>query len=214
MSGDHVVPNQDWYFRISKERKLPLRCPFASVERCPRYYQSLSLLGVAGSTKIDPAEDERLLQLWRKSDLWPRTSEYETSIAGSKNEFGDWKTHTFSNFCPEVAYDRFGLFASAFGDYADDIDKDIAHERLGKEGVPGSDWRWRWAFVKPLHFEECSLYSPLLHSGPFPKGSEGTGLEIALGVPGASVRINFSWRELHRWLARQWARLRSVVWRR
>lgn len=30
------------YRRLSDQRKVPLRCPYASVERCPRYYKSLS----------------------------------------------------------------------------------------------------------------------------------------------------------------------------
>jgi len=54
------IPNREWYANLSRERGVAFRCPFATVESCPRYYQSLSLLGKAGSTKIPEAEDERL----------------------------------------------------------------------------------------------------------------------------------------------------------
>jgi hypothetical protein len=54
------TPDIEWYLRISKERGVTPRCPFATVERCPRYYDSLSLLGEAGSTKISSEEEARL----------------------------------------------------------------------------------------------------------------------------------------------------------
>ena len=92
------IPDLKWYASVSEKRGVAVRCPFATVEACPRFYQSLSLLGNAGSTKIPQAEDERLLEKWKKSDLWPRTEELATSIAGA-----DGKRSMFSNFCPEVA---------------------------------------------------------------------------------------------------------------
>lgn len=54
------IPNREWYAKLSQERGVAFRCPFATVEACPRFYQSLSLLGETGSTKISEAEDERL----------------------------------------------------------------------------------------------------------------------------------------------------------
>jgi hypothetical protein len=152
-------PDFAWYADISSRHSLSPRCPFASVERCPRYYQSLSLLGEAGFTKIAPAEDDRLIRKWKGSDLWPRTDEQATGILGS----------TFANFCPEVSYDGFGYFASSLSRYADEIDSDFAHARLGKMHAPASDWRWRWAHVRPMHFIECPIYSALRHQGPSSK---------------------------------------------
>lgn len=206
MTKGDVVPDFEWYSGISTQNDLPPRCPFASVERCPRYYQSLSLLGSAGSTEIEPDEDERLKRYWERSDLWPRTREYATAV-GRSGKQDRTETHHFSNFCPEVAYDRFGYFASYLGDYADEIDKDFAHERLGERGVSRNDWRWRWAAVQPLHYTECPLYSPLVHGGPFPSRPEGAGPEVTLGPPGLRVRFKFSWRELGRWLSGPWRRL-------
>jgi hypothetical protein len=51
-----VIPNFDWYSKIGKELGLPPRCPYASVDRCPRYFYSRSLMGDAGATKIEPSE--------------------------------------------------------------------------------------------------------------------------------------------------------------
>lgn len=160
MVADRIIPDLKWYMRISAERGLSLRCPFATVERCPRYYQSLSLLGEAGSTKIDKLEDERLCKKWKRSDLWPRTAEYATAITSSTDERGNKRLLSFSNFCPEVAYDRFGYFAAYLHRYADEIDMDMSHKWLAEQAAPPKDWRWNWATVQAMHYAECPLYSP------------------------------------------------------
>lgn len=145
------------YLAISRKRGVAPRCPFASVYRCPRYYASLSLLGMAGNTSIDPALDERLLQQWRSTDLWPVTREQETSVAGPPGS-----PRHFINFCPEVAYDNFGVFASSLHRHADEIDTDTAHRNLAEDGAAPDDWRWQWAHISPMHYTTCPLYSPLL----------------------------------------------------
>jgi predicted nucleotide-binding protein len=122
------------------------------------------LLGEAGSTKIPPDEDARLNALWEKSDLWPKTAEGATSIWGDRT-----RTSGFSNSCPEVTFDRFHLFATGLHRYADEIDSDLAHERLGREGVRGANWRWSWASIIPIHFTECPLYSSLTHGDALQK---------------------------------------------
>ncbi len=157
---DGPNPDIDWYLRISRAHHVTPRCPFTSVERCPRYYQSLSLLGEAGSTKIPAKEDERLRTLWEKSDLWPVTGEQATSLSG-----GERKT-SFSEFCPEVIYDRFRIFASGLYEHVGEIDRDIAQQRLNRQGVTPTDWRWTWWSIKPMHFTECPVYSPLMHRKP------------------------------------------------
>jgi len=153
-----VTPDLNWYTSISRKKQLQSRCPFATADACPRFFQSLSLLGSAGSTQIDPDEDKRLVKDWKKSDLWPKTAEYATSVSGP-----DGKPKHFSVFCPEVAFDRFGYFASDLCSYADDLDTELAHKSLSKEGAKRGDWRWSWASVTPLHYTDCSLYSVLLH---------------------------------------------------
>jgi len=153
---DKYNPDLDWYIGISHIRHVRPRCPFASVHRCPRFFLSLSLLGGAGSTRIEPKEEQRLLKKWKTSDLWPTTYEQSTSIMGEPG-----KPSIYSHFCPEVAYERFGLFAESLARYADEIDMDFSHKRLGIEGAAGNNWRWAWSHVEPMHYIECPLYSPL-----------------------------------------------------
>lgn len=150
------IPDIDWYSRHSENKNVQPRCPFATVEICPRYYQSLSLLGNAGSTSIDDKEDERLKKFWEKSDLWPKTGEYETSISGPTGN-----PRIFSNYCPEITYDRFGYFASFIAGYADEIDNDQAVRQLSKINAPQNDWRWYWGALTALHYTNCNLYSTL-----------------------------------------------------
>lgn len=152
----NIVPDLAWYTEISHQKNLLPRCPFANVNRCPRFYQSLSLLGNAGSTSISPDEDKRLLSKWGKSDLWPVTMEQSSGIS-IYNE----TEYSFDNFCPEVSFERFGIFAEYLCRYADDIDINSAHNKLSKESVLPNDWRWSWANISPMHYSECPLYSLL-----------------------------------------------------
>jgi len=158
MEGAPVDPDISWYLNISKERGVTPRCPFASIDRCPRCYESRSLLGSAGSTKIPPDEDERLKARWEKTDLWPKTAEESSYMTGNGERF-----NAFGNFCPEVAYERFKFFAANFSYHYDDIDRDFAHERLSRRHGKVAHWEWGWTHVTPMHFTECPLYSPLIH---------------------------------------------------
>src|SRR4030042_1334214 len=153
-----IIPNLNWYMSNSDKRGVHPRCPFATVKSCPRFYQSLSLLGEAGSTRIDSEENKRLQKYWGNDDLWPPTLEYATSISGSPGS-----PHIFSNFCPEVSFDRFGYFTSFLARYADEIDIGIAHKRLGLERAPANDWRWGWSAISEMHYTECPIYSILAH---------------------------------------------------
>lgn len=71
----------------------------------------------------------------------------------------------FLNFCPEVLFDRFGLFAGGLNGYPDEIDQGVAHARLRERNAPPSDWGWTWAYVTPMHYTDCPLYSPLASGG-------------------------------------------------
>lgn len=162
-SSSQIIPDLKWYAAISERRGVPIRCPFATVEACPRYYQSLSLMAGAGSTSIPEAEDARLLKMWKKSDLWPRTDEQATATFGPSGN-----PSLFSRFCPEVTYDRFGHFASGLSRYGDENDIGFAHEALGKEGAGRGDPRWSWSHCEPQHYTDCPIYSVLIHR----KGAE------------------------------------------
>jgi hypothetical protein len=110
-----------------------------------------------GATSIDPSADSTLFQCWRQSPLWPLIAEQTTSVCGGP----DGPAAILSNFCPEVSYDRFGLFASHLARYADQLDIDMAHKSLAERAAPREDWRWQWASVRPQHYSECPLYSLL-----------------------------------------------------
>lgn len=159
----HVAPTREWYAQLSHSRASSIRCPFATVETCPRYYQSLSLLGEAGSTKISTAEDQRLLKNWESSDLWPRTAEQATAVEGVPGN-----PSIFSNFCPEVAFERFGYFATLLTRYSDEIDYGCAHERLAREGYPASHPNWSWSSIVEQHFTDCPIYAVLSHRATVP----------------------------------------------
>ena len=150
------IPNAQWYARFSQSRASAAHCPFATVESCPRNYQSIALLGEAGSTKIPEKEDRRLLKHWKKSDLWPCTNEQATAIHGEPGN-----PSIFSNFCPEVTAERFGYFATSLTRYADELDVGHAHERLAREGIPAGHPSWSWSSCAPQHFTECPLYAVL-----------------------------------------------------
>lgn len=155
-----VQPGLVWYKAQSSAAGALPRCPFATLERCPRFFQSIALLGESGvATALDPAEDQRLLDAWTKSDLWPRTSEHKTAVMGPPDD-----PKHFHNFCPEVSFERFGLFASHLSRHADEIDSDVAARQLSAEQAPRDDWRWAWSLAVPMHYTDCPLYSPLMAS--------------------------------------------------
>jgi len=151
---EFIYPDRAWYTKISEQNEATPFCPHANVHRCPRYYSSLYLLGEAGiTTKITPEKINELDEFWEKSELLPVVAEHDTMISGHKSGF--------SNFCPEVTFDMFGLFAVSLHRYSDEIDKDMVHEQLKKKAHP-KDWRWHWQNVEPLHYLKCPIYSQLI----------------------------------------------------
>ena len=156
MDKKHIYPDLEWYTKFSTSLGLTPRCPFSTVKRCPRYYQSLSLLGEAGSTKIDLKEDKKLLKVWEKNELWPLTLEQATSVSGPDND----KKH-FWKFCPEILFDRFGLFASDIDFFAENQDQQSMHTWLKKINSSKKDWRWDFFRVSPLHYSQCPIYAPI-----------------------------------------------------
>ena len=153
---DRIIPDIDWYRKISQELSVPTRCPFSTVDECPRYYQSLSLLSSAGHTAINPEKDEKLKKKWEKSDLWPLIGEQATSVSGAPG-----RKKSFSNFCPEVVYESFRLFASDLFPYHDETDHDLGIKFGVKEKMPNGHWIFDWAHVSKMHYTECPIYSPL-----------------------------------------------------
>lgn len=152
-----IYPDLEWYAAVSERKKLVARCPYATPSRCPRYFESVSLLSKAGimaglSTKVH----DELLGKWEAHELWPSTAESATSISGGK------KPNCFSNFCPEVSFDAFKLFASTVIGFYDELDRDLREQQLARDTVSNSpDWRRDWEYVEPRHYSECPLYAKL-----------------------------------------------------
>ena len=190
-----IIPGLQWYLEQSAFKKISPRCPFATVQSCPRFYQSLSLLGDAGSTKIPEKEDKKLLKKWKGSPLWPVTKEQETSIPGWE---GNYKH--FWNFCPEVSLERFGLFATDLDKYADAIDKDLAHSDLSKIKTTPDDWRWSWLNIQPQHYSECPLYSVLLSPKSDIHNNHEDIIDLKPNFHGISLNINALIRKIISWI--------------
>lgn len=164
---DRIIPDIDWCRKISAELGVLTRCPFSTVDECPRYYQSVSLLSSAGHTAIPSDKDEMLLKKWKRSSLWPTIEEQATSVSGAPE-----RRKTFSNFCPEVAYDRFGLFASELYPYHDEIDHDNGIKFGRQEKMPDGHWVFNWSHVSKVHYTDCPIYSPLKAKVAFPNNGE------------------------------------------
>ncbi|MBU2455332.1 MAG: hypothetical protein KJ668_18665, partial [Proteobacteria bacterium] len=156
---DRIIPNLDWCRKISIKAGLPTRCPFSMIDECPRNYQSLSLLSNAKIiTPIASEKDEMLREKWKSSNLWPIVEEQATSISGLPDQ-----KMNFLNFCPEISYDRFSLFASDLCSYSDSIDQDNGIKFGVQEKIPDDHWIFDWAHVSKMHYTDCPIYSPLEH---------------------------------------------------
>ena len=186
-----LIPNLQWCLNQSASRGIVPRCPFATVTSCPCFYQSLSLLGESGSTAIPEKEDKKLQRKWEKSPLWPLTKEQATSISGPNSDYKH-----FWNFCPEVAYERFGLFASDLDKYADEIDLGIAHSHLSKIKAVSDDWRWHWANIHAQHYSECSLYSILSSAKQEKQNKSEDILTLKPTFYGIGIDIKALWRKV------------------
>lgn len=152
-----IYPDIEWYEAISERKQITARCPNATIYRCPRYFESIALLADQGiTTKLPKATHDAALAKWESHELWPVTGETATSISGGK------KLNCFSNFCPEVAFDTFKLFASTLIDFYDDLDRENRERQLEREGMQkGKDWRLHWEHIDPMHYSVCPVYSKL-----------------------------------------------------
>ena len=200
-----LTPNIEWYAAKSKSLNLTPRCPFATAENCPGYYQSLSLIKKDGFAGIDDKTDKKLLKKWKNSTLWPAADEQFTSISGTPE-----KKNCYARFCPEVSFLCFGLFASKLFGYIDEIDIDTAYSQLRKKNYPRDHWRWSWAYIVPQHYSECNYYSLLLSydGGNMEKDSNIQANKIFIGHGRSKIwkdlkdfiqdRLKLEWDEFER----------------
>lgn len=148
-----TIPDSSWYRSKSSEKNASFACPYANVNKCPRYYASIYMLGKAGMiTSISDDNKDALDIFWAKSGLLPVIAEDDTGISGHE---GHWTS--FSNFCPEVSFTYFHYYASYLAKYVDETDSECGHSIAERENIP-NDWRYEWGFLSACHFLDCAVH--------------------------------------------------------
>ena len=156
MTVDSIIPELAWCKKISRFLGESTRCPFTHIEKCPRYYQSVSLLDGVDLDDIPLKKDRKLKRKWEKSGLWPMTGEQATSVSGDPG-----LPQRFSNLCPEVGYDNLGYFGSEFIPDTGEPDHQELKQHFRNERISHKHWIFKWAYVSKMHYTECPLYLPL-----------------------------------------------------
>ena len=159
-----IYPDLEWYGSVSDRRQLTVRCPYASEQRCPKYFESVSILAEENRlTILSQPIHEQLGKKWSVHPLWPLTEETATTHFGDRSKGG-----LYSNLCPEVAFIVFKVFASKVIEFYDGAERDQRHDQLEDSGErTDKDWRWQFDRLEAMHFSECSLYSKIAIDNPF-----------------------------------------------
>ena len=156
------------------------------------------MLGGSGiTTSIAKEKDQALLDHWKKSEYWPVVDEHATSIVSWNNE----KTG-FHNFCPEVSFDVFHLFASYLHRYSDEIDRGAAHAQLSEDPARNTnDWRWNWATAEALHYTDCPVYAqlPVHEIRNEPQSIKDEVFQLKPSLYGFSIDLKALWRKVSKW---------------
>jgi hypothetical protein len=147
----------DWYHSESEKISgSPLRCPFASPDRCPRFFESIALSESLGACAMDEAQLARLDARWKDDTIISAIPETAPSVISSNGRLS-----ILSNFCPEVTFNIKGSCASLLSTFPDEIDQEARHRHLRRTGVDDLDPRWQWMDVIPMHYRACPTYSLL-----------------------------------------------------
>jgi|GEM_PF-885983 len=155
---EHLNPDVEWYTAVSDRMRVTCRCPFASVHRCPRYFEGISLLGEEGAlSRLDPKLDHEIGAKWEATDVWPAVWHEHSGISSSGGK--PWQ---YRDFCPEITGEAFGLFASILQRFSTESDKKSAQNRLASNRIGyGKNWRWHWSSISEMHYTQCPIYSLL-----------------------------------------------------
>lgn len=184
-------PSIEWYSNESKLKCVVPRCPYANSHKCYKYYSSLYLLGELGiTTRISTEKQKELDEYWKESGMIPLIEDHEPGVTHCE----DNKLDSVCNFCPEVSYNFYGLFTTYMHRYVDEIDRDVVHARLSREGT-SEEWRWDWMSIRPLHYTECDNYSQL----PYIKHSNRTDddlIEMKPGFMGFNINLKVLFKML------------------
>lgn len=180
-----------WYSGESQRLGLPPRCPIASADLCPRYFESLEALTKGGHfTEIPRDHAARLSRKWEMfqaamSEDMPEVQDYppeRDEEGGEIQHAGRMPVQTVDAFCPEVSYDRFGYFASGLYGYCGpdqgELDRHTDHEEYKRDGTL-DQWDSNWWSVVPKHYSECREYS--IHTN-FAKGAPAKGRSQRKGI--------------------------------
>lgn len=178
-----IYPDLEWSSTISECKKLPTRCPYATVHRCPKYFESVSLLSNFGITaKIPSALKATLQKRWEQHELWPATEETAASASGGGTP------NCFSNFCPEASFETFKLFASQVIRFFDGLDRQHREHYLATQGAQNEkDWRWNWEHIEPMHYSDCPLYAKLHQETPMSQINFHGPVNGQVNVAGATI---------------------------
>jgi hypothetical protein len=153
-----ITPGIQWCSHISQQRGVTTRCPFATVETCPRYYGSRDVLRQLGkldaTTELKAEDDTRLRAKWKQHPAGAKLSEDPPNASEGY----------YASFCPEVLLDLEGLSATILASFVDEIDRDSRHRILDATKTDKMDWQWKWADLRPLHYSDCALYAILLRN--------------------------------------------------
>jgi hypothetical protein len=142
-------------------------------------------------------KDKELLEKWKESELWPVIDEHATAISGS-----DGKKTGFHNFCPEVSFDVFHVFASYLHRFADEIDRDNRHAQLAdKPKKIHGDWRWTWEHIEPMHYTDCPVFAILSASAKTARSDRERDelLQLRPGAFGININLKALWKRLPTW---------------
>lgn len=172
LSDDLVCPDLAWYTKISSTKKLPPRCPYANPWLCAHYYGSQLVLSKANYLLLDKGMVKRVEKHWKAKKLYPVADVDGPSLSTTSGTPG---LMIFSNFCPEISYKCYGLFASSLVPHCkmDEYDRIHVERMLKRLKLESDDWRWSWDNITPLHFSDCPRYSILSQSPVRTRTSDG-----------------------------------------
>ena len=157
----HIHPNLDWYSTVGDQRGKDRRCPFATVNRCPKYFETLVVLEQQyNSPKIPRAIQKSMVKKWREDELWAVTLADKPKAI----EYRDTGNHLeFRSLCPEASFEVFELFTSSISYFKSTLDFKVRELQI-KDTVYGSmHWHWVWQYfhVEPMHFSDCSMFGKI-----------------------------------------------------
>lgn len=150
-----IIPDRNWYIEKSKDEGVPAKCPYAHHKKCPRYWETTSLLMEAGVISgISQEDDQAALQYWKDNQMLAELDEDKTTAIRGEHSGVDGMYRA----CPEVIFKFMGYYSDNLYKYVDDIDRVCGHKLMEREGLQNS-WRSKWMFLQEAHYLDCEVYN-------------------------------------------------------